>query len=168
MSMTAAWKAAIVIPWIGVIACTPIIAWWYLEPVPLVVTYVAPTFSRSYAYDRTDAEKYAVHDTLGGSTVYRYVEFCISKPFEGVSVREWVGEAIVWPAPLVPTASSAEIGCFKRSVPVLTPSSSPSRNFLYHQTILARTNPLRTDEIHYAPIPIRLLSPADFLGKKEE
>ena len=154
------------LPWILAVPLVGLIGWWLVEPVPLRVTYTAPFFARTYAYDKDDAEKYAIQQTLGGNTVYLYVEFCIDKPFKGVSERKWVSEALVWEAPSVATSSSSETGCFKRSVPVLTPTSNPSRTFHFHQVIYADTNPIRTDAVHYTPIPLRLLSAQDFMGSE--
>ena len=166
MGIGTAFRFVLYLPWVLAVPLLALVGYWTLEPVPLTVTYAAPFFARVYAYDRSDAEKYAIQQTLGGNTVYRYVEFCISKPFRGLAERKWVSEAMVWEAPTVATSSSGEIGCFKRSVPVLTPTSNPSRTFHFHQVILAQTNPIRTDVIPYTPIPLRLLSAQDFMGSE--
>jgi hypothetical protein len=144
-------------PWIILVLGLPIVAWWLLEPVPIRIEYVATHFLSRPATDRRDAEQVAVMEVRGGSTVYRYVEYCVLRPFEATSNRAWVGQALVWPAPSVPTALSRTPGCMAANMAVEVPTSSPTRTFQFVQTMRIPMNPIRTETIEYAPIPLTIL-----------
>jgi hypothetical protein len=136
----------------------PVTFWWLFEPVPVELRYVAPSFSSVPAATRDEADKTAVMAVTGGTTVYRYVEYCVRRPFVGTARRSWVNSALVWHAPDVPTTLSRQTGCRSASVAVETPTSSPSRSFLFSQSIEIDTNLLRTDRIEYPPIPLTILA----------
>jgi len=144
-------------PWI-IIACGfPLIAWWLLEPIPLRVEYVHPFFLSRPATDRADAEQAQVAAVAGGTVVYRFVEYCVSRPFDAESKRAWVTGAFVWPAPVVPTVLSRVPGCFTANLAQETPTSSPTRNFSFTQSMSIPMNPIRTETLEYAPIPLTIL-----------
>jgi hypothetical protein len=148
-------------PWIIIIIGVPLVAWWLLEPVPVTVNYVAPTFLSRPAMDRREAESVAVTSARGGSVVYRYVEYCVTRAFEATSHRAWVGEALVWPAPNVPTTLSRTPGCFAANLAIEVPTSSPTRTFKFVQTMSIPMSPIRTEVIEYAPIPLTILDSKD-------
>ena len=144
-------------PWLILALGLPLLGWWLFEPTPIRIEYVAPHFLSRPATDRRDAEQVAVTAVRGGSTVYRYVEYCVSRPFEATSNRAWVGQALVWPAPSVPTTLSRTPGCMAANMAVEVPTSSPTRTFQFVQTMSIPMNPLRTEVIEYAPIPLTIL-----------
>ena len=144
-------------PWI-ILACgLPLLIWWMVEPVPVTVNYVSPAFLSRPAADRHDAATVYLHETAGNKTVWRYIEACVSKPFEATSHRSWVGKAIVWPAPDLPTTMSREVGCHAFNIAVEVPSSSPTRTFAFVQRLAIELNPIRTEVIEYTPIPLTIL-----------
>ena len=85
----------------------------------------------------------------------------MSRPFEATNHRAWVGEALVWHAPDLPTVLSRTPGCYDANIAVAVPTSSPTRTFQYTQTLSIEMNPLRTETITYAPIPLTILAPKD-------
>ncbi len=150
-------RAWLLTPWLILALGLPLLGWWLFEPAPIRIEYVAPQFLSRPATDRRDAEQVAVTAVRGGSTVYRYVEYCVSRPFEATSNRAWVGQALVWPAPSVPTTLSRTPGCMAANMAVEVPTSSPTRTFQFVQTMSIPMNPLRTETIEYAPIPLTIL-----------
>jgi hypothetical protein len=148
-------------PWLIIVLGLPLLAWWTFEPVPVRVEYVAPYFLSRPAVDRKDAEQAAVTSVRGGSTVYRFVEYCVSRTFEATSHRAWVSQALVWAAPNVPTTLSRVPGCFAANLAQVTPTSSPQRTFQFVQTMSIPMNPIRTETIEYAPIPLTILDSKD-------
>jgi hypothetical protein len=148
-------------PWILLVLGAPLHIYWWLEPPPVQITYVAPAFLSEPVYNREDASKFYVSEVLGGSTLWRYIEYCVTKPYNGTSHRSWVGNALVWHAPDLPTQFSRTVGCGSLSVAVDVPQSSPSRNFNFVQRLEVPINPIRTVDIEYPPIPLRILAPAD-------
>jgi hypothetical protein len=151
----------LVLPWFAVIVGTALTAWWLLEPVPVEVTYAAEHFTNVEARTRAEAIANPVHEVVGGTVVYRWVEFCVNRPFTGTSHRSWVNESMVWNAPDLPTQLSRTVGCDARSFPVLVPTSSPTRTFDYVHHIEVQTNPIRTDIVDYPPLPLTILSKAN-------
>jgi hypothetical protein len=149
------------LPWAILFAAAPVFAYWWWEPTPLTIEYTSPLFSREPVRTRDAAQYAAVSQIAGGSTVYRYIEYCVHKPFSGRIQRAWVGSAIVWPAPDTTTTVSTAVGCTSNSFAVEVPTSSPSRTFSYRQTMHIGVNPIRTDTIEYPPIALRILSPQD-------
>lgn len=145
------------LPWIILALGLPTLVWWLLEPVPLKIEYVHPLFLSRPAMDRNDASSVEVIAVRGGSTVFRYIQYCVSRPFEGTSHRAWVGKALVWPAPDLPTTLSRVPGCFAANLAVEVPTSSPTRTFSFVQTMSIPINPLRTDVVEYAPIQLTIL-----------
>jgi hypothetical protein len=150
-------KCWLLMPWI-IIACgIPLIAWWMLEPVPLTINYVSPLFLSRPALNRDDANTVMVSESKGGGVLYRYISYCVSRPFDATSHRTWVGKALAWPAPDLPTVLSRVPGCFEANIAVDIPTSSPQRSFFYTQTLSIPLNPIRTAVIEYAPIPLTIL-----------
>jgi hypothetical protein len=148
-------------PWM-ILACgLPLLVWWMVEPVPLTVNYVSPLFLSREATSRYDAETVFVKETVGGGVLYRYISYCVSRPFEATSHRAWVGKALSWPAPDLPTVLSRVPGCFEANIAVDIPTSSPQRSFFYTQTLSIPLNPIRTAVIEYAPIPLTIMDPKD-------
>jgi hypothetical protein len=161
MSQTPIGRFWLALPWL-ILACgVPLVGWWLLEPPPVEVTYVAPSFLSEPATSREDAAQHYVAEALGGAILWRYVEFCVRRPYDGTSHRAWVGRAVVWPAPDLPTVLSRTVGCGAISLPVETPQSSPSRDFNFVQRMEVPMNPIRTESISYPPIPIRILAPTE-------
>ena len=144
-------------PWLLLALGEPVLLWCFLEPTPVTITYVAPAFLSQPASSREEASRYYISEARGGSTVWRYVEYCVRRPYEGTSHRAWVGEALVWHAPDLPTQFSRTPGCASLSVAVPLPQSSPTRSFNYVQWMEIPMNPLRTEEIQYPPIPLTIL-----------
>lgn len=142
------------VPW----ALALLLGYWALEPVPLRVTYVAPLFSSQPVDSRASADAYAISEVVGGSTVWRYVEYCVDRPFTGEIRRSWVNPAMVWAAPDLPTALSRTQGCSRRSIAVEVPTSNPTRMFEFVQRLRIQVNPVRTVEIDYPPITLRILA----------
>jgi hypothetical protein len=148
-------------PWLLLLLGAPLVIWWMLEPAPLRIEYVHPHFLTRPAMSRDDASTVEVLAVNGNATIFRYVEYCVSRPFEGTSHRAWVGKALVWHAPDLPTMLSRVPGCFAANLAVEVPTSSPTRTFSYVQTISIPLNPLRTETIEYAPIPLTILDSKD-------
>jgi hypothetical protein len=138
----------------------PLVIWWLVEPGPLEVRYVAPTFSSEEAQSRDEAEKHAVLAVKGGTQVYRYIEYCVRRPFTGTARRSWVNDALVWHAPDVPTQLSRVVGCRSASIMVDVPTSSPTRTFYWVNRIEVPVNPIRDDVIEFPPIPLTILAPS--------
>ena len=153
--------AVLMLPWAILAGGIPLLLFWWLEPVPVSINYVAPSFLSEPAGSREDAAQHYINEVAGGATVWRYVEYCVTKPYSGTSRRSWVGNALVWHAPDLPTQFSRTIGCGAFSVAVDVPTSSPSRDFAFVQRLEVPVNPLKTVEIEYPPIPLRILSPQD-------
>ena len=160
MANTQLGKFWLALPWLILALGVPTLIWWLAEPVPVTITYTAPAFLSSPVTERPSPKLYA-HEAPGGSTLYRWVEYCVSKPFNATVHRSWVGKAIVWPAPDLPTRLSREVGCRGASIVVEVPTSNPSRSFEFVQTMTIELNPLRTEMIEYPPIPLHILAPAD-------
>jgi hypothetical protein len=146
------------LPMVLALTCGPLAIWWMLEPPPVELGYVAPHFTDRPVDSREEAARYAVTAVRGGDTVYRYVEFCVRRPFMGEMHRSWVNDAMVWHAPNVPTALSREVGCRSSSIAISVPTSNPSRAFEFVQFMTIRVNPIRTDRIDYFPIPLTILA----------
>lgn len=136
---------------------TPLVAWWLFEPVPVEVRYVAPNFVSEPVDTAEQAEAKRVVAVKGGTVVYRFVEYCVRRPFTGTARRSWVSPALVWHAPDVPTSLSRERGCAAANLSVEAPTSSPSRTFAFVQRMEIPMNPLRTAVIEYPPIPLTIL-----------
>jgi hypothetical protein len=149
------------LPWGILLIGGPLMLFWYLEPVPVQITYVAPSFLREPAYNREEAAQHYVAEIQGGTTVWRYVEYCVTKPYNGTSHRSWISAALVWHAPDLPTQFSRAVGCGSFSVAVDVPQSSPSRNFMFVQRLEVPVNPIKTVDVEYPPIPLRILAPED-------
>jgi hypothetical protein len=150
-------KVWLALPWI-ILACgIPTILWWMFEPIPVRVDYVAPAFLSRPAINREDAASVYISEAKGGSTVYRYVSYCVSRPFEATTHRAWIGRALVWHAPDLPTMLSRAPGCFDANLAVEVPTSSPTRTFSFVQRMEIQLNPLRTETVEYAPIPLTIL-----------
>jgi hypothetical protein len=161
MSTSPVGRIWLALPWL-VLACgIPLIAWWLLEPTPIEITYVAPSFLSQPVDSREDAAQHYIAEAVGGTVVWRYVEYCVRRPYEGTSRRAWVGEALVWHAPDLPTQFSRAPGCARLSIAVPLPQSSPSRSFNFVQRMEVVMNPLRTEEVIYPPIPLRILDAKD-------
>lgn len=157
MAETRVGRFWLALPWL-ILACgVPTIVWWLIEPVPLKVTYVAPMFLSRPAINRADAATVYVSEVKGGTTVFRYISYCVSRPFDATARRAWVGEALVWHAPDVPTMLSRTPGCYDTNIAVVTPTSSPTRSFMYTQSLVVPMSPIRTETISYTPIPITIL-----------
>lgn len=157
MANTPLGRLWLALPWCILALGLPLIAWWLLEPVPVQVSYVSPAFLSRPAMTRDDARGLHLTEVRGGSTVWRYVEYCVTKSFEATVHRAWVGKALVWHAPDLPTMLSREIGCGAANLAVEVPTSSPSRSFYFVQRMEIALNPLRTAVIEYAPIPLTIL-----------
>ena len=138
----------------------PLVVWWLVEPGPLEVGYVAPHFANEDARTRDEAERHAVLAVRGGTQVYRYIEFCVRRPFTGTARRSWVNDALVWHAPDVPTQLSRIAGCRNASVVVDVPTSNPTRTFYYTHRIELHVNPIRNDVIEFPPIPLTIVAPS--------
>lgn len=154
-------KMWLALPWIILALGAPVLLWWLLEPVPIEIAYVAPSFLSHPAQTREEAVRYYVSEVEGGDVLYRFVSYCVSKPFIATSRRAWIGRAISWSAPDLPTYLSRTPGCFETSVPVEIPSSSPTRRFEFVQVIEIPLNPLRTVKVEFAPIALTILAPAE-------
>jgi hypothetical protein len=146
------------LPLIVAMIAGPLAVWWMLEPPPVELRYVAPHFTDRPVESRAEAERHAIKSTPGGSVVYRYIEYCVRKPFVGEARRSWVNSAMVWHAPSVPTVLSREVGCRSAAVSVEVPTSNPSRSFQFVQAMEVQVNPIRTDRIEYPPIPLTILA----------
>ncbi|MCU0501534.1 MAG: hypothetical protein MUC51_07165 [Anaerolineae bacterium] len=151
------------LPWIMLACGLPTLAWWMFEPVPLTVNYVAPCFMERPVSNREEALQSCVTQTRGGGVLYRWAEYCVSRAFEATSHRSWVGRAVVWPAPDLPTIMSRTPGCYSTNFAVEIPTSSPSRSweFVQRMEIQMAGNPLRSPVIEYAPIPLTILDSKD-------
>jgi hypothetical protein len=150
-------RLSLLLPWFMIACGVPVILWWTFEPSPIRVTYVAPAFLTSPAQSREDAARFYTYET-NLSVLWRYVEYCVDKPFaEGTSHRSWVGRAIVWHAPDLPTYLARTPGCTAANVAVDIPSSSPARDFRFVQWIEIPLNPIRTATVQFDPIPLRIL-----------
>ena len=154
-------KLWLLTPWPILALGLPTLLWWLLEPMPVRVQYVHPHFLSRPAMDRSDASTVELLAVKGGTTVVRYVEYCVTKPFEGTSHRAGVGKALVWQAPDLPTVLSRTPGCFAANLAVEVPTSSPTRTFSFVQTMSIPLNPLRTEVVSYAPIPLTILDSKD-------
>jgi hypothetical protein len=159
MSVNAILNAVVWLPWAVLGVGAPIAAFWLFEPAPIEITYATDHFISVEAQTRAEAIANPVREVVGGSVIYRWVEFCVRRPFNGTSHRAWVNEALVWNAPDLPTQLSRTVGCDARAFPVVVPSSSPARRFDYVHYIEVATNPLRTDHIEYPPLPLTILPP---------
>ncbi len=146
------------LPMLLALICGPLAVWWLIEPSPVELRYVAPTFTDRPVGSREEARQHAVVEISGGATVYRYIEVCVRRHFTGEAHRSWVNSAMVWHAPDVPTVLSREPGCRSASVSVEVPTSNPTREFQFVQTLDIRVNPIRTDRIEYPPIPRTILA----------
>lgn len=144
-------------PWLILGCGIPLLLWWLLEPVPVTITYVAPAFLSQPAQTREEASRYYISQARGGQIVFRFVSYCVRRPFTATSRRAWVGSALSWPAPDLPTYLSREPGCHDASIAVEVPSSSPARHFDFVQTMEIPMNPIRTAVIEYAPLPLLIL-----------
>ena len=153
------------LPWPILLFGGPLALWWLLEPTPVEIEYVAPAFLSAPVESREAASQYYVTESVGGVTLWRYVEGCVHRAYNGgVNKRAWVGKAIIWQAPDLSTYLSRTPGCFKTSLAVEVPSSNPARRFEYSHTLEIDLNPLKTIRIEYAPIPLLILPPS---GKTE-
>jgi hypothetical protein len=164
VAIVANWTRLVVLmlPWGLLLLGAPVLLWWTFEPVPVTINYVAPALLSHPARTREEAAKYYVSESVGGVTLWRYVEACVHRPIhDGESHRAWVGSAMVWNAPSLPLTSAGRGGCWAQSIAVEIPSSSPSRDFGLHQWLIIRTNPIRTDRISYDVIPLRILDGKD-------
>ena len=150
-------KFWLALPWLILALGLPTLAWWMFEPSPLTINYVAPCFTSRPSVNRDDALTACVDSTVGGRVLYRYVDYCVSRPFEATSRRSWVSKSIVWPAPDLPTMLSRAPGCFAANIAVEIPSSSPTRRFSYIQELVIPMSPIRTLTIPYSPIPLTIL-----------
>lgn len=137
----------------------PLIIWWLVEPSPLEVRYVAELFTSEESNTREDAMKHAVVAVKGGTQVFRYIEYCVRRPFQGTARRSWVNDAMVWHAPDVPTQLSRVVGCRNASIMVDVPTSNPTRTFYFVQRIEIPVNPIRDDVIEFPPIPLTIVAP---------
>lgn len=161
MAETRIGRIWLALPWAILALGLPLVAWWLIEPVPLTVNYVSPMFLSRPALNRADAATVYVSEVNGGSTVFRYVSYCVTRPFDGTTHRSWVGEALVWHAPDLPTVLSRTPGCYEANIATLVPTSSPTRTFSYVQTMTIPINPMRDAVVSYAPIPLTILDPKD-------
>jgi len=154
------------LPWAILVGGIPLLLFWWAQEPPVEITYVAPAFLSSPAESREDAAQHYVTDTVGGGTLWRYIEYCVRRPYSGVSHRAWVSRSVVWHAPDLPTYLSRATGCASASLAVEIPSSNPARRFEFVQYMETETmsNPLRTWRIDYSPIPLLILPPS---GKTE-
>jgi hypothetical protein len=157
MANTQIGKFWLLMPWLILALGIPTLLWWTFEPVPVTISYVAPAFLSQPALNRDDAERFYVTRAKGGQILYRYIAYCVSKPFTATARRAWVGSALAWPAPDLPTYLSRTPGCYEANIPVELPTSSPTRHFQFVQTMEIPMNPIRTATIEYAPIPLTIL-----------
>jgi hypothetical protein len=142
-----------------VLIVTPVVLYWLFEPMPVTVKYVAPHFVDRPVNSREEAESYAVVAAPGGVELYRYVEYCVDRPFTGTAKRSWVNTAMVWHAPELPTQLSRTVGCRASNIVVEVPTSNPSRTFMFVQQMVVNVNFLRNSEvIEYPPIPLTILA----------
>lgn len=148
------------LPWIAIALGSPMLLWWWHEPSPVSIDYVAPAFLSQPAESREAAAQYYVTEAVGGGTLWRYVEYCVSKPFDGVSKRAWVSRSIVWHAPDLSTYMSRDVGCHGASFAVEVPQSNPARRFDYTHRIVVEVNPIKTVDLEFAPIPLLILPPS--------
>lgn len=151
------WHMVVGLPWIVLAVAAPLVIWWSLEPVPVRVVYVAPAFLSQPAKTREEAAQYYVAEARGGGVLWRYVEYCVARPFVGTTHRAWVNKAMVWHAPDVATHLSRAPGCAASSIGVDIPTSSPTRRFEFTQYMTIKTNPIREDRVEYAPIALTIL-----------
>jgi len=147
------------LPWLLLAVGIPWVAWWLLEPPPVTIEYVAPAFLSQPAESREAAAQHYVTEAVGGGTLWRYVEYCVREPYNGVNKRAWIGKAIVWQAPDLSTYLSRVVGCHSASLAVEIPASNPARHFEYSHRLLVEVNPIKTIEIVYSPIPLLILPP---------
>ena len=142
------------LPWPILLFGGPLALWWLLEPTPVEIEYVAPAFLSAPVESREAAAQYYVTESIGGGTLWRYVEGCVRHAYNGgVNKRAWVNRAIVWQAPDLSTYLSRVAGCHSASLAVEIPSSNPARHFEYSHRLLVEVNPIKTIEIVYNPIP---------------
>lgn len=135
----------------------PLILYWALEPLPVDVRYVAPYFVSQPVATREQAEQRAVLAVEGGTTVYRYIEYCVVRSFEGTIRRTWINEAVAWSAPDIPASLGRRVGCSATNVGVVTPVVATSRDFEFIQVMEVPINPLRTVRMQYPTLPLRIL-----------
>ena len=148
-------------PWFVLATGVPAVAYWLLEPAPMELVYVHPLFVSHEVGTREEAKAAEVHAVRGGAVVYRFIEYTVKRPYTAKTSRAWVTKAMVWNAPDFSTVLSREPGHHHRSVAIDVPTSSPTRDMQFVQTLSIPVNWLRTVEIEYPPIPLRVLSPAD-------
>jgi hypothetical protein len=146
------------LPMVVAMIVGPLFVFWAVEPTPLRIVYAAPMFTDTEVDSREDAERHAVLAVAGGTQVYRYIEFCVSRPFSGTAHRSWVNTAMIWHAPDVPTQLSREPGCRSANVMLDVPLSNPTRTFWYVHAIDVPVNPMRTDTVDMPPIPLTILA----------
>jgi hypothetical protein len=151
------------LPWIAIALGFPMLMYWWNEPAPVTINYVAPAFLSQPVESREEAAKYYVTEAVGNGTLtlWRYVEYCVRTPFDGVSKRAWVSRAIVWHAPDLSTYLSRVVGCHSASLATEIPSSNPPRRFDYTHRILIEVNPIKNIEIAFAPLPLLILPPQE-------
>ena len=137
-------------PWVF----TAIGIYLWLLPPPVRVTYVAPRFVAFPVSSREDAITFAIERAPGGSDVWRWIEFCVLRPYTAHVDRAWVNESMVWHAPTISTRLSRQVGCSSSSIRVPVPKSNPTRSFEYQQTMVI-DGPLWLEYIiDYPPIPL--------------
>jgi hypothetical protein len=157
MANTPVGKFWLLTPWLIIAIGIPTLLWWAFEPVPIEITYVAPHFLSRPAYSREDAGKQYVTEARGGGVLWRYIEYCVRRPFDATSHRAWVSKSLVWSAPDLPTMLSRKPGCDAANIAVDVPLSSPSRTFMFVQRLSITMNPIRDEVIEYAPITLTIL-----------
>lgn len=146
------------LPMVVALIVGPLVVFWSLEPTPLTVAYAAPFFTNREVESEEEAKRHSVLVVQGGTQVYRYIEYCVSRSFTGTARRSWVNNAMVWHAPDVPTTLSRTVGCRSANVILDVPTSNPSRAFWYVHNIEVPVNPIRTDTVEMPPIPLTILS----------
>jgi len=148
-----AWTLALV-PWAMVL----MLGYWMIEPVPVRVQFVSPFFLSQPAGSREEAGRYYVTEAYGDQVLYRYIEYCVDRPFNAEIHRAWVNDSMVWGMPDLPTSLSRDVGCDRRSIAVHVPTSNPTRKFNFVQRLHVQVNPLRHTEIDYPPSPLTILA----------
>lgn len=144
-------------PWLILLMGAPLLVYWLVEPVPVRVQYVAPAFLTAPAANREEAAQLYTYETRA-PVLWRYIEYCVDERFSDATMhRSWVGRAIVWHAPNLPTYLSRAEGCRSASVAVDIPESSPAREFKFVSWLEIRQNPLKTSIVSFEPLPLRIL-----------
>ena len=119
----------------------------------LTQQYVHPKLLSQPAHSQLEAKQYESDTARGGDTVYRYVEYCLSREVSSDIRMHWQ-DGVIYQMPVV--TGIGQRGCFKRSFAVLVPPELIGKDVDLIVRGEYQNNPIVSHMVNMPPYKLRV------------